>query len=245
MALAGLTIALLGRPEPGIAQVPSNIPTPAPPVSVAASASPAATPPAASPRFLFKGGLQLTHLFYLPDHLGWQLVFPASLGFEYRLNPRFSLLARAEADIAAGRAPRGRRGGSQAPAPGAALGLGVRYYFDQGRALCAGAPAEYWGSYFALETSTDLSAAGRLRGGTRSRRRGINGLTRLTPSVFALVGTQHRGPGHHLLYDLSAGLGLEAPPPYAADVTIGRSWEMATQVNLRVYFVNQNRARPR
>lgn len=243
LVLAGLGLVLLGRPEAGVAQVAPNVPAPAPPVAAAAGAAPEATPTAASPRFLLKGGLQLTHLFYLPDHLGWQLIFPTSLGFEYRLNPRFSLLARAEADVAAGRAPRGRRGGNLAPAPGAALGLGARYYFNQSRALCAGAPAECWGSYLALETSTDLSAAGRLRGGARSRRRGAASLTRFTPSVFVLVGTQHQGPGRHMLYDLSAGLGIEAPPSYATDATISRPWEMASQVNLRVYFVNQTRAK--
>ncbi|MCI1188062.1 hypothetical protein MON38_11580 [Hymenobacter sp. DH14] len=213
------------------------------PVPAAAPETSAPSAPAvASPRFLLKAGLQLTHLFYLPDHLGWQLVFPASLGFEYRLNPKFSLLARAEADIAAGRAPRGRRGGPQAPAAGAAFGLEARYYFNQSRARCAGAPAECWGNYVAFETSTDLSAAGRLRGGARSRKRGASSLTRFTPSAFVLVGTQHRGPGRHLLYDLSAGLGLEAPPPYAADATISRPWEMASQLNLRVYFSNSTRA---
>ncbi|MDQ2793954.1 MAG: hypothetical protein M3Y12_08100 [Bacteroidota bacterium] len=58
--------------------------------------------------------------------------------------------------------------------------------------------------------------------------------------MFALVGTQHRGPGHHLLYDLSAGLGLEAPPPYATNAIVSRPWDMATQVNLRVYFINRS-----
>lgn len=237
-ALAGLGLALLGRPVAAAAQAAPSAPVP--PAPVAASATPATTPTAVLPRFLLKGGLQLTHLFYLPDHLGWQLVFPASLGFEYRLTPGFSLLARAEADVATGRAPRGRRGGSQAPASGAALGLGARYYFNQSRARCAGTPAERWGSYVAFETNTDLSAAGRLRGGSRSRKRGASSLTRFTPSIFALVGAQHRGPGRHLLYDLSAGLGLEAPPPYTVEATISRPWEMASQVNLRVYFINQS-----
>ncbi|WP_460500669.1 hypothetical protein, partial [Hymenobacter agri] len=80
-----------------------------------------------------------------------------------------------------------------------------------------------------------------LRGG-RSRKRGASSLTRLTPSIFVLVGTQHRGPGRHLLYDLSAGVGLEAPQPYALDATMSRPWEMASQVNLRVYFSNTGRS---
>ena len=238
LALTGMGLVLSGPVTVAAQDAPAR-----PTMALLAPAwpIPPSAPAPASPRFLFKGGLQLTHLFYLPDHLGWQLVFPASLGFEYRLSSRFSLLARAEADIAAGRAPRGRRGGNQAPAAGVALGLGVRYYFNQNRALCVGVPAEYWGNYLALETSTDLSAAGQLRGGGRSRRRGANSLTRLTPSLFALVGTQHRGPGHRLLYDLSAGIGLEAPPPYTADATMSRPWDIATQINLRVYFVNKKR----
>ncbi|WP_460503603.1 hypothetical protein, partial [Hymenobacter agri] len=108
VASASLVLALLSQPNPGAAQAIQA----ASPLEPIATTEVAATPTVAtaSPRFLLKAGLQLTHLFYLPDHQSWQLVFPASLGLEYRLNSRFSLLARAEADIAAGRAPRGRRG---------------------------------------------------------------------------------------------------------------------------------------
>ena len=236
--LASLALALLGRAEIIAAQTPAVLPSAAP---AAISAATATAPAVVSPRFLLKAGAQLTHLFYLPDNQSWQMVFPASLGLEYRLNPRFSLLARAEADIAAGRAPRGRRGSLQSPAAGAAQGLGARYYFNQGRQRRPDAPAEPWGNYLAFETSTDLSAAGRLRGARRGKR-GASSLTRLTPSIFVLLGTQHRGPGRHLLYDLSAGVGLEAPPPYALDATMSRPWEMASQVNLRVYLTNAGRS---
>ena len=244
VVVASVGAALVGWPDAAIAQATASAPVLAGLglAPVVGRTAPQALPTDTAPRFLFKAGLRLTHLFYLPDRLGWQLVLPASLGFEYRLNPRFSLLARAEADVAAGRAPRGRRGSTQAPAAGAAIGLGVRYYFNQSHAPCLGAPAECWGNYLALETSTDLSAAGRLRGGGRSRQRGASSLTRLTPSVFALVGTQRRGPGHRLLYDLSAGIGLEAPPPYSTDAARSRPWEVASQLNLRVYFINQGRA---
>lgn len=242
-AFASLGIALVGWPHAVIAQANAGVLVPARLASADGRTAPQVVPMDTAPRFLCKVGLQLTHLFYLPNRLGWQLVLPASLGFEYRLNPRFSLLARVEADIDAGRASRGRRGGTQAPAAGAAIGLGVRYYFNQSHTPCLGAPTECWGNYLALETSTDLSVADRLRGSGRSRQRGASSLIRFTPNVFALVGTQRRGPGYRLLYDLSAGIGIEAPPPYSTDAALSRPWEIASQVNLRVYFTNQSRAR--
>ncbi len=160
-----------------------------------------------------------------------------SFGVEYRVRPALSLFAQAEVDLAAGRASRGRRS-SLTPNAGASLGLGGRYYFNQARVRCSGAPTECWGNYVALETSTDLSAAGRLRGGGRPRGRGSRSLTRLTPSVFVLLGAQHAISGCCLLYDLNAGLGLEAPPPYIAEGGGNPSWNVAAQVNLRVYLVN-------
>ncbi len=248
LLLAFFSFALLGACRPAVAQ-DTNFPQPtrASLITAAPAALPAVPAPAdspvSSPRFLFKSGLRLTHLFYLPDRLSWQLVLPMSFGLEYRLTPRFSVFAQAEADVAAGRAPRGRRGGNLVPGSGASLGLGGRYYFNQARIRCVGAPAECWGNYLSLETNTDLSAAGRLRGARgRGRGRGSRSLTRLTPSVFALVGTQHAGPGRRLLYDLSAGLGLEAPPPYTAEGGGSPTWNVAAQVNLRVYLVNHRRA---
>lgn len=187
---------------------------------------------------MFKSGLRLTHLFYLPDYRSWQLVLPMSFGVEYRVRPGLSLFAQAEADLAAGRAPRGRRSSSLTPNAGASLGLGGRFYFNQAQTRCSGAPAECWGNYVALETSTDLSAAGRLRGGVRTKGQSSRSLTRLTPSIFVLLGAQHAIPGRRLLYDLNAGLGLEAPPPYIAEGGGNPSWNVAAQVNLRVYLVN-------
>ena len=63
---------------------------------------------------------------------------------------------------------------------------------------------------------------------------------RVTPALFALCGTQHRGPGRRLLYDLNAGLGIEAHPAYTAEAAL--PWDVAAQVNLRVYIANQRHA---
>lgn len=194
------------------------------------------SPPPASPKLLVKAGLRLTHLFYLPDGRAIQLILPASFGAEYRLQPRFSLYAQAEADISAGRAGRGRRSVLPLPTATTDLSLGTRYYFNQPRADTARRAAA-WGNYLALEATAELTQIN-LRG--RGRRGG--GTARITPGVFAFCGTQHRGPGRRLLYDLNAGLGIRVPPLYAAESAVKRPWDVAGQVNLRVYLVNQTRA---
>ncbi|GAB3859478.1 hypothetical protein GCM10028822_36090 [Hymenobacter terrigena] len=203
-----------------------------------AQTAPVAASPvsASSPRLLLKSGLRLTHLFYLPDARSWQLLLPLSFGLEYRLRPRFSAYAQAEADISAGRAPRGRRGSPLLPTPGTSISLGTRYYFNQPAASSVG--SEPWGNYVALEASTELAQISGRRG---RRGRGLS-VGRITPALFVLCGTQHRGPGRRLLYDLNAGLGIEAPPAYSAEAITSPPWDVAAQVNLRVYFVNQPRA---
>ena len=206
-----------------------------PALAVTARAQPA-TPPVSdsSPKLLLKSGLRLTHLVYLPDARTWQLLLPLSFGLEYRLHPRFSAYAQAEADISAGRAPRGRRG-SPLPVPGTSLSLGARYYFNQ--PATSQASIEPWGNYVALEASTALTQPGSRRG---QRGRGLR-LGSVTPALFVLCGTQHRGPGRRLLYDLNAGLGLEAPPAYSPEAAIRPSWDVAAQINLRVYLANRHR----
>ncbi|MDB5270952.1 MAG: hypothetical protein JWP58_3992 [Hymenobacter sp.] len=195
-----------------------------------------ATPPAPvpSPKLLLKSGLRLTHLFYLPDARSWQLLLPLSLGLEYRLSPRFSAYTQAETDISAGRAPRGRRGFPLLPTPGTSVSLGARYYFNQPTASLAS--PEPWGNYLALEASTELAQISSRRG-----RRG-RGVGRVTPALFVLCGTQHRSPGHRLLFDLNAGLGIEALPAYSTDAGTRPPWDVAAQVNLRVYLANLRHA---
>ncbi|MBH8570125.1 hypothetical protein KB206_14640 [Microvirga sp. STS02] len=203
-----------------------------------AQTAPAAVPSASvpSPRLLLKSGLRLTHLFYLPDARSWQLLLPVSFGLEYRLQPRFSAYAQAEADISAGRAPRGRRGSPLLPTPGTSVGMGARYYFNQPSA--SQSSSEPWGNYVALEASAELAQLSSRRG---RRGRGLS-VGRVTPALFALCGTQHRGPGRRLLYDLNAGLGIEAPPAYSAEAGTRPPWDVAAQVNLRVYLANQRHA---
>ena len=207
-------------------------------VTAQAQTGPSVAPPASdsSPRLLLKSGLRLTHLFYLPDARSWQLMLPISFGFEYRLCPRLSAYAQAEADISAGRAPRGRRGSSLLPTPGTSVSLGARYYFNKPGA--SQSSPEPWGNYMALEASTTLTQLSARRG-----RRGRSlGVGHVTPALFALCGMQHRGPGRRCLYDLNAGLGIEAPPAYTAEAGTRPPWDVAAQVNLRVYIANQRHA---
>jgi hypothetical protein len=207
------------------------------PAALAQPAGAAMPPmPEASPKWLLKSGLRLTHLFYLPGSRNWQLVLPSSLGLEYRLKPRLSLYAQAEADVSAGRGPRGRRGRAMLPTASTSLGVGTRYYFNQPAATSPARQPERWGNYLALEFNAEITQAAQ-----RGRRgRGQNaGLA--TPAVFAFYGAQHSGPGRRLLYDVNAGLGIEAPA-YASEPRTFRPWDMAAQVNLRVYVVNHRRA---
>ncbi|MDO7851146.1 hypothetical protein [Hymenobacter convexus] len=205
-----------------------------------ATAQPASAPSApvspAVPRLLLKAGLRLNHLFYLPDQQSWQLVLPSSLGLEYRLTPRFGLYSQLEADLSAGRGPRGRRGRAQLPTTSTDFALGARYYFNQPAAGSSATHPEPWGNYLALESSAELAQIG--RGGRRGRNLTVG---RVTPALFALCGTQHGGPGRRLLYDLNAGLGIVAPPAYASDSKMSPPWSVASQINLRVYFVNHPR----
>jgi hypothetical protein len=222
LRVLALSLGLL--PGPALTALAQPIGATAPPVAEA------------SPKWLLKSGLRLTHLFYLPDSRNWQLVLPSSLGLEYRLEPRFSLYAQAEADVSAGRGTRGRRGRATLPAASTSLGVGARYYFNQPAAAGPPHQAERWGNYLALEFNAELA-----QGAQRGRRgRGPNaGLA--TPAVFAFYGAQHSGPGRRLLYDVNAGLGIEAPA-YASEPRASHPWDVVAQVNLRAYVVNQRRA---
>lgn len=201
---------------------------------VAAAAVSPAPVPLSGPRLLLKGGLRLNHLFYLPSQQSWQLVLPSSVGLECRLTPRFALYTQLEADLSAGRAPRGRRSRALLPTTSTDFALGARYYFNQPAAGSVSTHSEPWGNYLAVESSAELAQIG--RGGRRGRSLAVG---RVTPAVFALCGIQHGGPGRHMLYDLNAGLGIVAPPAYTADARLAPPWSVASQVNLRVYLTNR------
>jgi len=87
------------------------------------------------PAVLLKVGLRATHISYSGSGQAWSLVVPLSLGAEYRLAPRFGFYGQVEADLQTGRTAAARRRPPQAAmaVPNAALGVGLRYYYNQPR----------------------------------------------------------------------------------------------------------------
>ncbi|MFD1467850.1 hypothetical protein ACFQ48_06415 [Hymenobacter caeli] len=185
------------------------------------------------PRLRVKVGFNLAHLVVIPEVRG-RLVVPLALGLEYRVAPQFSFYAQAEAYLPTGRAPRGRRVGAALPLAGGAGALGMRCYYHHAPAADSLAHPARFGDYLALEGNgewQDLAAA-RGRGRTRVTP------AQLTPGLYLLAGTQRGWAGHPLLFDASAGLGLQAPAYYyhRPEQLPSRAWAVAAQINLRVYF---------
>ena len=181
------------------------------------------------PRVLLKAGLRLTHFSYTPGSQTWRVVVPFSLGAEYRVAPRFGFYSLAEVDLQATRAIRRRR--QVTALPSATLSLGLRYYYTQptkGRSL---RDNNLYGTYLALEGNVErqvvtASYANLSRGQTP---------TSLTPGVYAFWGTQH--PFRRvLLYDINAGLGFQAPAYYNFESVTRAHYDVAAQVNLRLYW---------
>ena len=187
------------------------------------------------PRLRLKAGSNLAHLVISPDVRG-SLVVPRALGAEYRVGPRLSLYAQAEAYLPTGRATSNRRARAALPLPGGTGALGVRYYYHHARSTdsLARRPARF-GDYLALEGSGEWQELTAAR--SRGRRRSATP-SRLVPGMYALVGTQRGWAGHPLLFDASAGLGVQAPAQYYArpEQVPTHAWAVAAQVNLRVYF---------
>ena len=185
------------------------------------------------PAVLLKAGLRATHFSYSGSGQAWSLVVPLSLGAEYRLAPRFGFYGQLEADLQTSRtALAARRRRSQAVAvPSAALGVGLRYYYNQPR---QGEPlrnANLYGSYIAVEGNLERNVVtGRYV--SQARRQTPTGLT---PGLYAYWGTQHRLRGA-LLYDVSAGLGLQAPTYYNFENIAPTHYNVAVQANLRLYW---------
>jgi len=185
------------------------------------------------PAVLLKAGLRATHFSYSGSGQAWSLVVPLSLGAEYRLAPRFGFYGQLEADLQTSRtALAARRRRPQAVAvPSAALGVGLRYYYNQPRRGEPLRSANLYGSYLALEGNIERNAVtGRYV--SQARRQAAAGLT---PGLYAYWGTQHR-LRHALLYDVSAGLGLQAPPYYNFESIAPAHYNMTAQVNLRLYW---------
>lgn len=185
------------------------------------------------PAVLLKVGLRATHISYSANSQAWSLVVPLSLGAEYRLAPRFGFYGQVEADLQTSRTAAVRRRPSRAAVavPSAALGVGLRYYYNQPR---RGEPlrnANLYGSYLAVEGNIERNTvAGRYV--SLSRRQATTGLT---PGLYAYWGTQYRLRGA-LLYDASAGLGFQAPTYYNFESIAPAHYNIAVQVNLRLYW---------
>lgn len=183
------------------------------------------------PAVLLKVGLRATHLSYSGSGQAWSVVVPFSLGAEYRLAPRFSFYGQVEADLQTSRTVARRRTAQAVSLPSAALGVGLRYYYNQPR---RGEPlrnTNLYGSYLALEGNLERNAVtGRYV--TSARRQTATGLT---PGLYAYWGTQHR-LRRALLYDVSAGLGLQAPTYYNFERIAPPHYNVAVQANLRLYW---------
>ena len=189
----------------------------------------------APPKVLLKVGLSLTHFSYSSggQNQTWRLVVPLSVGAEYRLSPRLAMYAQADADLQASRAVTRRRSGQANALPSAAVGLGMRYYYNQpGKGQPARGHSLY-GSYLALEGSIERTEITAKYLTTNLSRRQTP--TSLTPGVYAYWGTQHR-LRRAMLYDVNAGVGLQAPPYYNYESITPTRYNLTAQVNLRLYW---------
>jgi len=186
------------------------------------------------PAVLLKVGLRATHISYSAGNQTWSLVVPLSLGAEYRVAPRFGFYGQVEADLQTSRTAAVRRRPSRAAiaVPSAALGVGLRYYYNQPR---RGEPlrnANLYGSYLAVEGNIERNI---MTGRYVNLSRRQTATTGLTPGLYAYWGTQHRLRGA-LLYDASAGLGFQAPTYYNFEHIAPAHYNIAVQVNLRLYW---------
>lgn len=183
------------------------------------------------PHVLLKVGLRVTHFSYSSGSQTWRVVVPLSFGAEYRLTPRLAGYGLAEADLQASQAATRRRSRLANALPSATLSLGLRYYYSQPR---KGEPARnnpMYGSYLALEgnvTRDEIAASY-----ANLTRRQIP--TSLTPGLYAFWGTQHR-LRRAMLYDLSAGLGFQAPAYYNFESIKPAHYDLTAQVNIRFYW---------
>lgn len=186
----------------------------------------------APPRVLLKAGLRLTHFSYSAGSQTWRVVMPLSMGAEYRLSPRWAFYGQADTDLQASRTG-GRRSALRNVLPSAALGLGLRYYYRQPGQSHPRRTSSIYGNYLALESNVERTElTGTYLTVSQSRRQAP---TSLTPGVYAYWGTQHR-LRRALLYDVNAGLGLQAPPYYNYETIVPAHYNLTAQVNLRIYW---------
>jgi hypothetical protein len=186
----------------------------------------------APPRVLLKAGLRLTHFSYSGSGQAWRVVVPLSVGAEYRLSPRFAFYGQADTDLQASRTA-GRRAALRNWLPSAALGMGLRYYYRQPGQGHPRRTSSIYGNYLALEGNIERTElTGTYLTVSQSRRQTP---TSLTPGVYAYWGTQHR-LRRAMLYDINAGLGMQAPPYYNYESITPARYDLTAQVNIRLYW---------
>ena len=190
-----------------------------------------AEPAPLPPRLLLKAGLRLTHFSYSSGNQTWRVVVPLSLGAEYRVVPRLAFYGQVEADLQTSRAATRRRSQQATAVPSATLSLGLRYYYNQPRQGEVRRHNSLYGSYLALEGNAERTAVTATYANLGRRQTP----TSLTPGVYAFWGTQHR-LRRAMLYDLNAGLGFQAPPYYNFENITPAHYDMAAQVNIRLYW---------
>ncbi|RZK93027.1 MAG: hypothetical protein EOO62_32385 [Hymenobacter sp.] len=196
----------------------------------AQTVAPAAEAAPLPPRLLLKAGLRVTHFSYSSGNQTWRVVVPVSFGAEYRIVPRLAFYGQAEADVQASRTATRRRPQTNA-LPSATLGLGLRYYYNQPGKGELRRNNNLYGNYLALEGNVARETV--VAGYANVARRQTP--TSLTPGVYAFWGTQHR-LRRAMLYDLNAGLGLQAPAYYNFESLKPTHYDVAAQVNIRLYW---------
>lgn len=216
LSCASRSIAQTATPLPAAASTPVVSP-----VSNLLNGS-VETPDASRP-LLLRIGLNAGRSFHNGDFLGWGLKLPVAVGAEYALSSKFTLYGQLDADLITIR-PAYARAEQYSRVPGASLGLGARYYYNQaGRARHNRAHGPFVGNYLALEAHLEThryaSFADRYS----------------EPSLLLLWGAQRR-LGSHFLLDLSAGTGLGYFPGLRDSYYPSRVG-LTTQLNLGLYFV--------
>lgn len=174
-------------------------------------------------------------------HSSYQGLFsrvPLSVGAEYALSRRFTLYGQVDADAELFRNDPGRD--LQKPLlPTAALGVGVRYYYNQdGRARHNRARGAFIGNYLAVELHTEkLSYPGFVVTSPPPAFSGYYATrTEYAPTLNLLWGMQRR-ISRNFLFDFNAGVGLGAK---RSDAHFGGyssgPLNLSTQINLGLYF---------
>ncbi len=193
--------------------------SPVPPASPDAPTSLAAEAPG---KWLLKVGLNAGRAFRYSGYQGVAVRLPVSVGAEYALSSRFTLYGQLDSDFRLGR-QNTYYGDQNFAIPAGALGVGVRYYYNQaGRARHNRAHGPFVGNYLAVEAHTEVRQRYRLR-------------DEIAPGLNLVWGLQRR-LGRNFLFDFNAGVGAG---PNRSNVSFGSSpgpVTITTQFNLGICF---------